>query len=352
MRWRVDVRVTWRHGIVHVLPVCLGLFCGAGLGAAAQGETTNGQTTNAQRCAAAAERLAGALDLGDRAAIETHAMGLITLPGCDDGVRLRLRRRASRVLTALAVGEPKAGTSLDGTSLDETVARLRVARRIAQVWETLIEMANLEAARRDYKAATQFYQAALNDMAERYPGEPEAPRDRQVFAYQRANETQMLAPEEFAAAKRDGMAGGLDIALESSGSRAIMATRFLPITFLTASAEMTGQGRAIAERWWEGVRAGAPSDLLILGHADQRGTDAYNNQLSRERADSLARFLRSHGFTGRIAIRGFGKQCPVRLSSGAAYSDEEKLRINRRVEVVRGSELPEGYCSSAVLARH
>jgi len=168
--------------------------------------------TNAERCVDAADRLTAAIDGQDRAGIETAATALINLPGCDDGVRRRLRRLASRTLTTMAVAVPSATATPD-----ETLARLRVARRIGQVWETLLAMADIQSARRDYKAATQLYQAALNDMAERYPDETAAPAERYAFAWQRANETQMLAPDEIAPPKRDGMPGGLDVALESSG---------------------------------------------------------------------------------------------------------------------------------------
>jgi len=44
---------------------------------------------------------------------------------------------------------------------------------------------------------------------------------------------------------------------------------------------MTEDGKAIADRWWESVRSGTLPALVLVGHADQRGSDAYNDKLSK-----------------------------------------------------------------------
>jgi outer membrane protein OmpA-like peptidoglycan-associated protein len=71
-------------------------------------------------------------------------------------------------------------------------------------------------------------------------------------------------------------------------------------------------------------------DLLIEGHTDSLGSDAYNLQLSQQRALAVSRFLVSNGIApDRITAYGYGKEYPV--ASNATSAGREQ---NRRVEVV------------------
>jgi len=71
------------------------------------------------------------------------------------------------------------------------------------------------------------------------------------------------------------------------------------------------------------------TDLLIVGHTDARGEDAYNQQLSERRARSTAEYLVSQGITrSRLRTLGRGESEPVSDNSSATG-----LQKNRRVEV-------------------
>src|SRR6476619_221737 len=71
------------------------------------------------------------------------------------------------------------------------------------------------------------------------------------------------------------------------------------------------------------------SDLLIAGHTDSVGTDAYNLGLSERRAESAASYLASQGVArSRIRARGLGETEPV-----APNGSEDGRSKNRRVEV-------------------
>ena len=71
------------------------------------------------------------------------------------------------------------------------------------------------------------------------------------------------------------------------------------------------------------------SDLLIVGHTDSVGTDAYNLGLSERRASAAVTYLASQGVDRtRMRSRGLGETEPV------APNDSEAGRSkNRRVEV-------------------
>jgi outer membrane protein OmpA-like peptidoglycan-associated protein len=71
----------------------------------------------------------------------------------------------------------------------------------------------------------------------------------------------------------------------------------------------------------------------IDGFTDSVGTDAYNEELSQNRADSVRAALLARGIDGtRITTQGFGKEYPV-----ASNTDSGGRQLNRRVEVVIGS---------------
>ena len=71
------------------------------------------------------------------------------------------------------------------------------------------------------------------------------------------------------------------------------------------------------------------SNVLIIGHTDRLGTEAYNMGLSDRRATAAATYLISQGVSGaRIATRGLGETEPI-----ASNETEAGRQANRRIEV-------------------
>lgn len=73
-----------------------------------------------------------------------------------------------------------------------------------------------------------------------------------------------------------------------------------------------------------------PNSLVdVMGHTDSTGSDAYNLDLSRRRAEAVANYLTLRGVSrARIATTGYGEQYPV-----ADNATEEGRALNRRVEI-------------------
>ena len=73
-----------------------------------------------------------------------------------------------------------------------------------------------------------------------------------------------------------------------------------------------------------------PNSLVdVMGHTDSTGSDAYNLDLSRRRAESVANYLVSRGTNrARIATVGYGEQYPR-----ADNTTEQGRALNRRVEI-------------------
>jgi outer membrane protein OmpA-like peptidoglycan-associated protein len=71
------------------------------------------------------------------------------------------------------------------------------------------------------------------------------------------------------------------------------------------------------------------SNLLIVGHTDSVGTHAYNEDLSRRRAQAAANYLVSQGLErARVQTMGLGETEPVNMANTDAAAAQ-----NRRVEV-------------------
>jgi len=71
-------------------------------------------------------------------------------------------------------------------------------------------------------------------------------------------------------------------------------------------------------------------NIMIVGHTDNQGSDAYNLDLSQRRADSVRVYLTELGIESqRIAASGMGEQQPV----GDNASESGRMQ-NRRVEVI------------------
>lgn len=71
------------------------------------------------------------------------------------------------------------------------------------------------------------------------------------------------------------------------------------------------------------------SDLMIVGHTDSQGADAYNQALSERRANSASTYLVSQGvMRSAIQTRGLGEGEPV-----APNDNDVGRQANRRIEV-------------------
>jgi len=72
------------------------------------------------------------------------------------------------------------------------------------------------------------------------------------------------------------------------------------------------------------------TNIEVIGHTDDKGTDSYNQQLSEKRAQATTAYLRSQGIAAnRTMAKGMGESDPV-----AENTTEDGRSQNRRVEFV------------------
>ncbi len=70
-------------------------------------------------------------------------------------------------------------------------------------------------------------------------------------------------------------------------------------------------------------------NVVLAGHADERGTREYNLALGQRRADSVSQYLILNGVeSNRIITKSYGEERPI-----ANGQDEESYAKNRRVEI-------------------
>lgn len=94
------------------------------------------------------------------------------------------------------------------------------------------------------------------------------------------------------------------------------------------SDRIDGAARSNLDALAASLRKYDDSSLLIAGHTDDVGRDAYNLDLSERRARSAARYLQGKGVDREISTIGLGETEPV-----ASNGSEAGQQKNRRVEV-------------------
>jgi peptidoglycan-associated lipoprotein len=141
-------------------------------------------------------------------------------------------------------------------------------------------------------------------------------RQRRADSITAANEARDRAAREAADRARAS-------AIESMRNT-LMAT----IYFDYDASDIRGDAKAALDAKLPILRANAGLQIRISGHADERGSDQYNDALGQRRAASARRYLTDNGIdVSRIAIVSYGEQRPA--MSGA---DESAWARNRRAE--------------------
>jgi outer membrane protein OmpA-like peptidoglycan-associated protein len=101
------------------------------------------------------------------------------------------------------------------------------------------------------------------------------------------------------------------------------------ISFDTGSYTIKPQLRAVLDPFANSLRDDPAARVAIIGHTDNTGSDAVNNPLSVERAQSVRDYLTARGIAGsRVETAGRGEREPI-----AENTTEAGRAKNRRVEI-------------------
>ena len=104
------------------------------------------------------------------------------------------------------------------------------------------------------------------------------------------------------------------------------------ISFDTGRSDISRSFSPVLDRFANSLRENQNTDLRIVGHTDNTGSDAINNPLSMDRAASTRNYLTSRGISGsRIQVEGRGSYEPI-----ASNNTSDGRSRNRRVEIFVG----------------
>jgi outer membrane protein OmpA-like peptidoglycan-associated protein len=127
---------------------------------------------------------------------------------------------------------------------------------------------------------------------------------------------------------RQSLAGsGAEVTNTGSQLRVILPES---VTFRTASATVDPSFRPALAQISNSLRRHPNSSVRVVGHTDNVGTAAYNQQLSQDRAMAVARVLIANGTSAsRITVSGRGFNEPVATNASVTGRAQ-----NRRVEII------------------
>jgi outer membrane protein OmpA-like peptidoglycan-associated protein len=112
------------------------------------------------------------------------------------------------------------------------------------------------------------------------------------------------------------------------------------VLFDTNKATLKPGADSVMERLAAFMEKNPDTKVMVEGHTDSRGSDEYNQELSKRRADAVEEALAGRGIDrGRVEAVGKGKGFPVASNDTSAGRQQ-----NRRVEIVFSDK--EGHFAS------
>lgn len=148
---------------------------------------------------------------------------------------------------------------------------------------------------------------------------------------QRAEASAQNQSDRAQAAQQDALSARKELAdLQAQNTSRGMVLTLGDVLFDTNTATLkAGAGERI-DRLAAFLGENTGTRVIIEGHTDSRGSDAYNEELSRRRAQAVADALLTRGVaSNRFEIIGRGEAVPV-----ASNDSQSGRQQNRRVEIV------------------
>lgn len=215
-------------------------------------------------------------------------------------------------------------------------------KRTADAQAELVRQAAIKAAKDKADADFRMQQAAiaqgkkdLNDAEKRAAG-IQAELDKQA-ALQAAKDKsdadilqgkQDLKDSEKKTA--DALASLASLASLKEEERGLVVTLSGSVLFRSAESTLLPQAQVKLDQVAKALLAIRTRNLIVEGHTDSRGSEAYNLGLSQRRADAVRDYLVQKGYPAdHIQSRGRGEGSPIANNSSA-----EGRANNRRVEIV------------------
>ena len=144
------------------------------------------------------------------------------------------------------------------------------------------------------------------------------------------------------------ISGNVRITIAASGQRTLAPSRLpkttapgkgsgplppAPITFAYNEMSLTPAGRQQAAALIEFISRQKLTSVTLSGHADERGSDEFNMELSRQRLETVARYLHESGYIGELKLVPKGRSEPYPTPDRDRLLKEDAFQLDRRVEL-------------------
>ncbi|NNE81500.1 MAG: OmpA family protein [Silicimonas sp.] len=265
------------------------------------------------------DTVVAAVQADDQSGAEVLYEEIVFSAACDDAIREWVADYLARENFLAA---------LDSDKADEKRRLLTRALGFEKHWRSYAELGRLDWAEGQYSKAAQNLQLALNELAEGDQSH-KADTDEIGEVYELATAALALADEPVDMPRtRSGTTGGI---FTTSIRGFEVEEVSLPITFEYNSTEFDQIGTDFADALVEHVALTSPNLVVLAGHTDPTGSDAYNLTLSEARADAVRELLVANGYNGEVEVEGFGETRLPPAPPGIEPNSEEHYRLARRV---------------------
>jgi outer membrane protein OmpA-like peptidoglycan-associated protein len=120
------------------------------------------------------------------------------------------------------------------------------------------------------------------------------------------------------------------LAVVKEEKRGLVVTLSGGVLFQSAKSTLLSSAQVKLDNVAKALMNVSERNIIVEGHTDSRGSEAYNQGLSQRRAETVRDYLVQRGYPAdRIQARGMGKGSPI-----ADNASPEGRANNRRVEIV------------------
>lgn len=119
--------------------------------------------------------------------------------------------------------------------------------------------------------------------------------------------------------------------------------RFPDVTFAVNSTDISPTMRDTLDGVAQNLVNRPQSLIDVMGHTDSTGSDQYNLDLSRRRAESVANYLVSRGVArARVETIGYGEQYPI-ADNGTEAGRSQNRRVEIRITPITQDDVDAAY---------
>ena len=225
-------------------------------------------------------------------------------------------------------------------------APVNVAERLTHEFEKLVETARKEKAKQVELQPSPRVDAAQHEIANQGivqqdhsapAGVTDAKPASATPLPHAANVSKVPAPDR-APTSQKITAAAEKAAVSSSRKQHATATRRaviipIPIGFVYREATLTEQGQKAISLLAQYLTIKEFKSVILTGHADERGSEQLNLDLSQARLDAVAREIEKRGYAGNLELIAKGESEPYSNVDRSQLSKQELYALDRRVEL-------------------